>query len=477
MIHLEQALRELFVDLHLSGLWVDEKAISDAILKRPAEEIAAAYDREKSQAGFDLRAFFAEHFDLVAAPEVDFAYSPDRSPEAHIEALWPYLHKEDRGEEASTKLALPHPYVVPGGRFQEIYYWDSYFTQLGLLSAGKPAWVYDLLDNFAHLIHEIGHIPNGNRTYFLSRSQPPFFALMIDALAEASADPQSVIDRYLPALEKEYAYWCAPERTVDGLTHYYDASNDPRVEMYGTDHEMLDAQATNPLFFRHLRAACESGWDFSSRWLENPMDLRTIRTMDLLPVDLNSLLYFMEHRLSQWTGRESYQAAAERRLAALQDRFYSPEYGFCDIDHVRGIRQPQMTAAALFPLFVGAARQEQADRVADRVRDELLQPGGLATTAVRSGQQWDAPNGWAPLQWVAVVGLAKYGHTELARTIAERWIKACDTIYYAKGRFVEKYNVYEPENLTGGGEYELQDGFGWTNGVYLALKDALPKLR
>ncbi len=132
-----------------------------------------------------------------------------------------------------------------------------------------------------------------------------------------------------------------------------------------------------------------------------------------------------------------------------------------------------LSAASLFPLFVGAATQSQADFTAEQLQTTLLQKGGLSTTSSHTGEQWDAPNGWAPLQWIAVQGLMKYGHEKLAKTIAQRWIKTCDTIYHAKGKFVEKYNVYEPENLSKGGEYEVQDGFGWSNGVYRALTNFL----
>ena len=301
---IDQLLGELFVDLHTSGIWEDEKYISDAELTTPIDEVLALYNEEKSGANFDLKSFFEKHFQPAQAVEVDFVADPNRSPEDHIKALWPYLHRSaDPTDILSTKVPLPHSYIVPGGRFQEVYYWDSYFTQLGLLAHGHRSWVGDLLDNFAHFIDTYGHIPNGNRTYFLSRSQPPFFALMVDAYAKGAEEPMDVYERYLPALEKEYAFWSTAHRNEEGKTTYWDAGNSPRIEMYRTDLEWEAHAKEHPLFFQHLRAACESGWDFSSRWLSDPMDLGTIHTMDIAPVDLNSLLLFLEELLFNLTSR------------------------------------------------------------------------------------------------------------------------------------------------------------------------------
>jgi len=140
----------------------------------------------------------------------------------------------------------------------------------------------------------------------------------------------------------------------------------------------------------------------------------------------------------------------------------------------------QLTAAALFPLFFGIATQADADRVAKVVQARLLEPGGLATTTIDSGQQWDAPNGWAPLQWIAVKGLSDYGESELARTITARWIGTVVAAYRRTGKLMEKYDVVEPSREGGGGEYPGQDGFGWTNGVLRRMlvveRDAVPDI-
>lgn len=466
---LDKELAELFVDLQTSGIWEDEKYISDAELLAPSAEVLSAYRQEKQRADFDLKDFFYRYFIPVQTQDVDFKHDPSRSPEEHIKALWPFLQRPaDKPERPSSRFALPYSYLVPGGRFQEVYYWDSYFTQLGLVKHGYRHWVSDILDNFAYFIKEVGHIPNGNRSYFLSRSQPPFFAHMVHTYAQAADEPIDIYEKYIPALEAEYSFWASEIRNKDGFTHYWDAGNTPRIEMYRTDLEWEEHTQSHPDFFQHLRAACESGWDFSSRWMKDPMDLGTTRTMDVAPVDLNSLLFYMEELLYNLTGKPVYAQAASKRKRKIQDVFFT-ENGYQDIVISTGAPTGVLSAACCFPLFVGAASQEQADFTARQIADQLLQQGGLATTLNESGQQWDAPNGWAPLQWVAVQGLAKYGHVKLAQEIAKRWLQTCDIIYTAKGKFVEKYNVFEPDNLSKGGEYKVQDGFGWSNGVYVAL--------
>lgn len=470
MNSLDQQLAELFVDLHTSGIWKDEKFISDAELRTTPEKVLEKYREEKNEIGFDLERFFNTHFQAASVVETSFTADPNRNAEEHIQALWPFLHRPaDDPSVISTKVPLPYSYIVPGGRFQEVYYWDSYFTQLGLLAHGHRSWIGDILDNFAHFIETVGHIPNGNRSYFLSRSQPPFFALMVDTYAKGAEEPMEVYERYLPALEKEYDFWMKPQRNTDGKTTYWDEGNAPRIEMYRTDLEWEEHAQKFPLFFQHLRAACESGWDFSSRWMTDPMDLGTIHTLDIAPVDLNSLLLFMEELLFNLTGNKTYEEAAVQRKALLQTEFFTDE-GFQDIDLRSGAGTGAVSAAVFYPLFVGAATADQAAHTVEHMLPQLLKDGGLLTTPIESGQQWDAPNGWAPLQWIAVKGLERYGYTEAARDLAQRWIKTCDIIYSARGKFVEKYNVVEPENLSKGGEYDVQDGFGWSNGVYVALK-------
>jgi alpha,alpha-trehalase len=392
-------------------------------------------------------------------------------------------------------VPLPFRYVVPGGRFREIYYWDSYFTMLGLEQSGRHDLAADMVRNFAHLIDRFGHVPNGNRTYYLSRSQPPFFAAMVNLVAAREGD--DVYGHYLPQLAREYGFWMEGEETLrrgaahrrvvrlrDGtvLNRYWDDRETPREESYREDVETARAANRPPQeVYRNLRAAAESGWDFSSRWLADGRTLATIRTTDIVPVDLNSLLYGLEQTLARaYRVTGDLQSAARisarawRRREAMHRYLWDARQGvFGDYAWREGRLTGQLSAATLYPLFFGLATNEQAQGVAAIVRDRLLQPDGIATTTANTGQQWDAPNGWAPLQWIAIAGLNDYGERDLARDIAERWIRENLTFYRATGRLVEKYDV-SGDAAARGGEYPLQDGFGWTNGVLRRLLALYP---
>ena len=230
-----------------------------------------------------------------------------------------------------------------------------------------------------------------------------------------------------------------------------------------------------------MRAAAESGWDFSSRWLRDPTDLRTLETVELVPVDLNSLLHETERIIAALrahrggTGDAAVAAryaaaAAERRRALLAVAWDSADGFFYDVRWRTGERvRDRPTLAAAAPLYFGLATAAQGRAVAGRLEREFLAPGGLLTTTIASGQQWDAPNGWPPLQWLASEGVGRYGAVELAATVRARWLELNRRTYRASGRMVEKYDVIDPERRAGGGEYPAQDGFGWTNGVALAM--------
>jgi len=362
-----------------------------------------------------------------------------------------------------------------------------------LEESGQRYLTLSMVENFASLIDRYGHIPNGNRTYYLSRSQPPFFASMVELVAAGSRDPAAVYVTFLPALSKEYAFWMegadtlepgkAHRRVVrlkDGtlLNRYWDNRDSPREESYRED--VATARASNrpaAEVYRDLRAAAETGWDFSSRWLADSKTLTTIRTTALVPVDLNSLLFHLETTLARAyalshnpeKAAEFNTRAALRKAAVLRYLWDSGNGVYTDYLWREGRPSGTVTAATLYPLFFGLATKSHADRVAKVVRAHLLKPDGLVTTTIESGQQWDAPNGWAPLQWIAVKGLADYGETDLARTIASRWMNNVVAAYRRTGKLMEKYNVIDPSLASGGGEYPGQDGFGWTNGVLRKL--------
>jgi alpha,alpha-trehalase len=333
-----------------------------------------------------------------------------------------------------------------------------------------------MIKNFAYLIDQFGFIPNGNRTYFLSRSQPPYFSLMLDLLNDFNTSIKPI--DFLSQLEKEYNFWMTNRSIVmpDGaiLNRYDDTDPTPRPESYIEDIELAEKSYQNPHeLFRNIRAACESGWDFSSRWLEKDHDLGSINTTNIIPVDLNCLLYFLETQLAKIhpTEGNSYLEKATNRKRAIEKYFWNEEQKFfCDFDLVKNLVRQNLSLAGVFPLYFNLANSVQAESVAKLLGSSFLKTGGLLTTTSESGQQWDAPNGWAPLQWIAFVGLKNYGFKKLADQIKTNWIKLNESTFYKSGKFTEKYNVASLDEETGGGEYPNQDGFGWTNGVYLSFK-------
>ena len=430
--------------------------------------------------------------------EDDYVESGSKRPvREHIELLWDALTRaKDTEDPNSSLVALPRPYIVPGGRFQEIYYWDSYFTMLGLAASGRVELIENMVANFAYLIDRIGFIPNGNRTYFCTRSQPPLFSLMVELLAEIKQDP-GIYLFYLPQLETEYAFWMsgsdalnddllATRRVlaVDGgyLNRYWDDSDLPRQESYAEDLALAATSDREPAsLYRDIRAACESGWDFSSRWLQDELDLASIRTTQIIPIDLNAILYKLEAVLAKGStlaGNDErasfYETRATHRKETIQSVFFDDQRGyFADLLLPNLEPSGKLSLATAFPLFFDLATPEQAKLVAQHIHGEFLKPGGWVTTLNDSGQQWDSPNGWAPSQWVVYTGLRNYGYDMEAEEGAKRWVENNLRVYRSSGKLLEKYDVENIGSIAKGGEYKVQDGFGWTNAVLLGFLDRL----
>jgi alpha,alpha-trehalase len=492
--------QELFTAVQGARVFADSKTFVDCVPRGEPDDILAAYRAQREQPDFDLARFVHAHFIAEAVPDSHYVSDPDQSLVDHIDGLWPVLTREPSAHPSRCSLLpLPRPYVVPGGRFREMYYWDSYFTMLGLVESGRRDLLVHMADNFAYLIDTCGHIPNGNRTYYLSRSQPPVFSLMVE-LFEAHNLCRAV--SYLPRLLREHAFWMEGAdglhrddaarhcvRLPDGavLNRYWDARAEPREEAWLEDVTTAQ-QSRRPAeeVYRDLRSAAASGWDFSTRWCDEDGDHATTRTTTILPVDLNAFLFKLEAQIAQLSrvrGDDATAIAFERRArarrAAIDRWLWDPWLGaFVDYDLLRGRRRPRATAAIVVPLFVGLASREQAQRVLRVVETRLLEPGGLATTCRRSGEQWDRPNGWAPLHWMAIAGAWRYGGRRLANELRRRWLDTVGSLYERESKLVEKYALEAaPEGARGGvgGEYPLQDGFGWTNGVTRRLLHEAPE--
>ena len=325
-----------------------------------------------------------------------------------------------------------------------------------------------------------------------SRSQPPFFAAIVQVLAEEKGD--KMYKKYLPQLETEYQFWMngieklsadTPThrrlvRMPDGaiLNRYFDDNPKPRAAFYREDLELAEGVNQNKIdLYQDIRAACESGWDFSSRWFRDAQYLASIHTTEIIPIDLNALLYHLETVLAKANSLKGNdeqatlftQKAANRQRAMLEYCWDEKDHFFIDYDFVK--RQPTgvLSLAGLYPLFFNLADQTQAEYVAGVVEEKFLKPGGVVTTLNETGQQWDAPHAWAPLQWITIKGLRNYDQVALADTIKKNWVDVNVKGYQNTGILLEKYNVLDLDLELEEGSDPERDGIGWTNGVLLRL--------
>src|ERR1700761_5939935 len=413
----------LFESVQLSDIFPDNKTFVDATPRRDPALIMKDYNDQKDKQGFDLKQFVTDNFIVPGPPSAIFKTDIKTGIRKHIDTLWQVLYrKHDTVSKYSSLLPLPNDFIIPGGRFRETYYWDSYFTMLGLQESHKTQIIQNMIYNFAWMIDKYGFIPNGTRTYYLTRSQPPFFSMMIDLLAKDEG--QSVIVKYQPELLKEYAFWMSGAeklkpgqayrmavRMPDGelMNRYWDDSDKPREESYKKDVDAAKlTKQKKEDFYRNIRAAAESGWDFSTRWMDTTGKLETIKTTFIIPVDLNCLMYHLETSIAksyQLQGNNAkynlYVAKANARKKAIQKYSWSEKDGFfMDYNWKDHHTTPNLTLAGTYPLEFKIATPAQAAKVASVVKNKFLKPGGLVTTFKRSGQQWDSPNAWAPLQYM-----------------------------------------------------------------------------
>lgn len=492
----DESLGELFRAIQLSRIYPDGKTFVDKVPSAELRRIVKLYEKESHKSDFNLTVFADEHFKPYAASNEESGISFDEQddPEEHVKKLWDVLSRKAPTSVGSL-LSLPKPYIVPGGRFGEQYYWDTYFTMLGLEASGRKDMTDNMMANVTYMFQKFGFIPTGNRTYYVSRSQPPFFLHMIRLVSLRKGRFRYLLPR-LPYLLMEYGYWTRNSRSFlkmskkaykrlvkmpnsYPLSRYYDGLATARPESYREDHDTaILSGRKDSVVYRHLRAGAESGWDFSSRWLGDASRLETIETTNIVPIDLNCLLYELElaiaeayEKLFQLPFAKFYRNRAKKRKETINAYMWNEEQGYYFDWHIDK-QEPTSpwTLAGMFPLYCGVASHEQAARVAKVIEEKFLQQGGVVTSLHETGQQWDWPNGWAPLQWVTIVGLRRYGYDVLADKIKYRWLAANEALYANNNKFVEKYNVVDPGILSGGGEYKLQDGFGWSNGVFMALR-------
>jgi len=493
----DEEMKDLLAVVQEQRVYPDGKTFVDLIPKARMKALAKEYSLARQDPKFNLTEFVNSRFyEFKPHDAPEYAPGIHTTTREHVKNLWPVLKRQNRKPRGSL-LPLPYSYVVPGGRFSEQYYWDTYFVMLGLAADKEWRLIESMIRNYAYMLRTFGLIPTANRSYYLSRSQPPFFSNMVKLLAREKGRTRTYAE-YLPSLVKEYRFWMKGRNSVSQhadhmamarvvqmpngtiVNRYFDNKSTPRPEMRRDDVETagLSKSRNKDKIFLDLRAGAESGWDFSSRWFSDPSVIQSIHTTDIVPIDLNCLMYQLEttiaeafRLLKQPLLARRYYAAAERRKDAISRYCWNEESQFFeDYDFRKGHTTGQETLAGVYPLFAKIATTEQAAAVARRLEQDFLKKGGLLTTLVTNGQQWDAPNGWAPLQYVAIMGLREYGYHGLANEIRDRWLATNDAVFVTERKLVEKYDVVSADG-GGGGEYPLQDGFGWTNGVYAALYD------
>ncbi|MGO4884501.1 MAG: trehalase family glycosidase [Bryobacteraceae bacterium] len=406
-------------------------------------------------------------------------------------------------------LYLPLPYVVPGGRFNEMYGWDSYFIQLGLLRDNDLDLAKDMADNFLYEIRNYGKILNANRTYYLTRSQPPFLTQMLLGVYERTKDRKWLADA-IPAVESYYSFWTTePHLTPStGLSRYYDLGDGPapeslsaerdaqglthydRVREYYKTHQVPDYQVgefydrkrdiLTELFYKGDRSMRESGFDPSNRFGPFSVDI-----IHYDPVCLNSLLYLMERQTAEFLGilgRDPDAAvwrkrAADRAATINRLMWDAPDGLYYDYNFVHKTVRHYPFLTTFYPLWAGIASPEQAAAVEKNLA-KFEKPGGLATSTFESGNQWDLPFGWAPLQMIAVEGLRRYGFNADADRISQEFLSLVRDEYRKVDFIVEKYDVVRRGTDSSSirfGYQSNQAGFGWTNAVYTRLLDELPQ--
>jgi alpha,alpha-trehalase len=459
-----------------------------------------------------------------------------------VEHLPTAIHKlgefDPKTIQAHGLLYLPNKYVVPGGRFNEMYGWDSYFIILGLVRDGRIDLARGMVENFFFEIENYGALLNANRTYYLTRSQPPFLSSMVLAVYEAQKQAGHAdtgwLARAYPFLEKDYALWTHDPHLAGstGLARYYDFGEGPPAEglqdeggFYRkvishfmvhpeqADHYLVEQEKgkapTAPGssyaitvcdvsvtmarsdcepervirlsadYYKGDRSMRESGFDISFRF-----GAYGAATHHYAPDCLNSLLYKTEQdmaQISQWLGKSSeatnWRARAETRKKNIQQYLWDQPGGFFfDYDIDSGKRSTYRYLTTYYPLWAGLATAEQARALVKNL-PVFEQPGGLAMSPEESGAQWDYPYGWAPVELLAIQGMRRYGFNADADRISLKFLSTVVENFERDGTIREKYNVVtrSSESHVQVGYQANVVGFGWTNGAFLELLHAVPK--
>ncbi|XP_070496300.1 trehalase isoform X3 [Chironomus tepperi] len=512
----------LLEKIQLAHLYADSKTFVDMKLKQSPAKTLDIFDefiaKNPNPSSDDLKTWVATNFEEPGSefenwkPD-DFVQNPAvldkindkslRSFAYDLNGIWNDLGRKIKkevhdNEELYSIIYVENPMIVPGGRFREFYYWDSYWVLRGLLLSEMTHTAKGMLENFFSIVLRFGFIPNGGRIYYSMRSQPPLLTPMVKTYVDHTKDFEFAV-KAVDVLALEFDYWMSNHTvTVNGhkMALYGDRSSGPRPESYREDIETANGFTTDADKEEHyseLKAAAESGMDFSSRWFidadgGNNGTLANLKTRSIVPVELNAILHWNAKIIAEFYGyagnltkQSEYLKLAKDFQDAVNDVLWDEEAGaWLDYDLINLKRRPYFVPTNLSPLWMRCydvtKRVHIASKVMSYINNTRLDdyPGGVPTTLVHSGEQWDWPNVWAPMQHMLIVGLDNLGtkeSKEKAQDWAQRWVLSNYLAYKESGHMFEKYMATELGGHGGGGEYEVQTGFGWTNGVILDLLD------
>jgi len=378
-------------------------------------------------------------------------------------------------EDRDGLIGLPYPYSVSGvaDRFNEMYYWGTYFTNVGLILTGRIGQAKNNVDNMFYLIDRFGFVPNANRTWAQTRSQPPFLSRMVSDIYDETGDKAWLMTAYRK-LKKEYTFWQTQRMTKSGLNRYFGA--DPDLQFCSDDYcrrlhmEKAEDEDTVREYAYSYQSGAESGWDFSSR--------TGLEAHKYNGVDLNSLLYGFEKNMEKFAQAlsiaesKTWTDAAERRAKRMNALMWDTDLGaFCDYNFETEEKSDLVSQAMFYPLYAGLSTKEQAEKTV-QLLTRIEYRYGVSASENRAdllNLQWDYPHGWPCLQMILIKGLVNYGYTEAAKRIAGKYLDVADTVFRETGRLWEKYNV-----VTGGvsvsKEYTTPPIMGWSAATYLYCK-------
>eukprot|EP01080_Neovahlkampfia_damariscottae_P009912 gene9912-2234_t len=412
---------------------------------------------------------------------------------SNINGIWKQLVRKFNHEkyckECYSSIDIQHPFMIPGNSrdlnlifFKKEVVLESFIIGIliGLLISEMYNTAYGHIMNLLDMLKRFKFVPNGGRIYYLNRSQPPLLTLMVSRFYEETKN-ETFLKEALPLLDSEYKFWMEKRYSKKYNLNLYNASTTyPRPESFDEDVKTAEESTQTPQqIFSNIASGAETGWDFSSRWFENGKDLSTIVTTEILPVDLNSILYKNEKILSELHSKfgnltEYYKKQSEIRLEAM-NKYLFKDYQWCDFNYVTEKLNENLYSSNFSPLWAGAHKEfsdEEITKILEKMDPLTVYPAGIPTSLIHTGEQWDFPNSWAPTEMFIIEGLAKLNSSkshEIAYETAREWISTVYCAWISSEHIFEKYNVTRRGFNGGGGEYEIQTGFGWTNGAVLMI--------